>query len=118
MPSNYRELTVWQKGIELAKRIYQITQTMPDTEKYGLTSQVRRAVVSVSSNIAEGNARPSRRDYVHFLIIARGSLAEIETQLTIAEELKMIPRDDYVWNLIGEVTRMLQALINRLSRPA
>ena len=116
MASDYRELVVWQKGIELTKMIYQVTRRMPDSEKFGLISQMRRATVSVPSNIAEGNARQSRRDYTRFLIIARGSLAEIETQIIIAEQLVMITRNEQLWSALGEIKRMLQVLINRLQR--
>ena len=78
---------------------------------------MRRATVSVPSNIAEGNARQSRRDYTRFLIIARGSLAELETQIIIAEQLMMLPRNEQLGDKLGEIKRMLQALINRLQRP-
>lgn len=98
----------------MTKDIYDLTQRMPAAERFGLTAQIRRAAVSVPSNIAEGNARQSRRDYVHFLMIARGSLAELETQLIIAQQLSMIPDVPSIWDLLGEVTRMLQALINSL----
>jgi four helix bundle protein len=112
--TNFRDLIVWQKAIALAKTVYELTSQMPETERFGLTNQIRRAAVSVPSNIAEGNARQSRKDYIHFLTLVRGSLAELETQLIIAQELQMLPRADQVWEQIGEITRMLQALINKL----
>jgi four helix bundle protein len=112
--SDYRDLVVWQKGIELAKVVYSLTQKFPPAEKFGLTSQMRRAAVSIPSNIAEGNARQSRRDYVHYLIVARGSLAELDTQLVIARELKMISDTDPLRAQIQEMARMLQSLIRRL----
>ena len=116
--TTFRDLVVWRKSIDLAKRVYSVTVQMPDSERFGLTSQMRRAAVSIPSNIAEGNARQHRRDYIHFLTVARGSLAELETQMLIAHELNMIPPATEVTSLIGEVIRMLQALINSLrTRP-
>ena len=116
MTSDYRELIAWQKGVELAKGVYMHTRQMPAAEQFGLTSQMRRAAVSIPSNIAEGNARHSRRDYIRFLTMARGSLAELTTQLTIAEELGLIPRSDSVWNLASETARILQGLIGSLQQ--
>jgi len=113
--TTFRDLVVWRRTIELGKAVYKTTQTMPNDERYGLTQQMRRAAVSIPSNIAEGNARRSRQDYIRFLVIARGSLAELETQLIIAEELKMLRKEQTMWDLIGETTRMLQSLINSLS---
>ena len=113
--ASFRELKVWRQSIVLTKEIYQLTSRMPSEERFGLTSQIRRSVVSIPSNIAEGNARRTRKDYIYFLTIARGSLAELETQLLIAQELRMIPETKPVWESIGQITRMLQALINRLS---
>ncbi|MBP7747346.1 MAG: four helix bundle protein [Phycisphaerae bacterium] len=114
MTVDYRELVVWQKSIELAKVVYRLTQRMPESERFGLTNQMRRASVSIPSNIAEGNARQSRRDYLHFLTIARGSLAELETQVTIAEALELLPRDSDARNRIAEIGRILQGLIRSL----
>ena len=112
----FRELKVWQKAIGLTKQIYLLTQSMPDTERFGLTMQMRRAAVSVPSNIAEGNARQTLREYLQFLAIARGSLAELETQLIIASELSMLHKTDKTMEPILEVARMLQALIDSLRR--
>jgi four helix bundle protein len=89
---------------------------MPDSERFGLTNQMRRAVVSIPSNIAEGNARQSRKDYIHFLVMARGSLAELETQYVIARELKFIPPDSTLTEAMLEISRMLQGLIASLRR--
>jgi len=86
---NYRDLLVWKQGIELVKIIYQLTQKFPKEEIYGLTSQIRRCAVSVPSNIAEGHARDSLKEYIQFLSISAGSLAELQTQLVIAKELRM-----------------------------
>jgi len=112
----FRDLIAWQKAIELAKEIYRITQRMPDSERFGLISQTRRAAVSIASNIAEGNARRHRRDYIHFLVIARSSLAELETQLVIASELKMLERTGTTMPLLRETDRILQGLIRSLQR--
>src|SRR4051794_13139126 len=87
MGSSYRDLIAWQKAIQLVLKIYHLTQTFPPDEKYGLISQLRRAAVSVPSNIAEGQGRKSSREFRHFLHNAIGSLMEIETQLTISQML-------------------------------
>lgn len=87
---NFRELVAWQQSVELALEVYRVTKRFPREEVYGLTSQLRRAAVSISSNIAEGQSRRSTRDFLHFLGIARGSLAEVETQLHIAAKLSYI----------------------------
>ena len=84
---SYRDLRVWNTAISLALEIYRITQSFPQSERFGLTAQLRRAAVSVPSNIAEGHARSTRGEYKHFLSIARGSVAEMEVQLTLAKEL-------------------------------
>ena len=84
---NFKELVVWKKSMELVTEIYEITGTFPSEEKFGLVSQVRRAAVSIPSNIAEGNSRRSSADYIQFLKIARGSGAEVETQIIISKKL-------------------------------
>ena len=83
----YKELEVWKKSIELVKIIYEICDTFPQNEQFGLTSQIKRAVISIPSNIAEGAARYSNRDTARFIDIAIGSIAEVDTQLIIAKEL-------------------------------
>ena len=90
MGRSYRELIAWQKAMKLVTEIYAVTQRFPSEERYGLTNQLRRAAVSVPSNIAEGQARFSQKEFHHFLSQARGSLVEIETQLLIAKDLKYI----------------------------
>ena len=85
--ANYRNLRVWNTALSLALEVYQLTDSFPHAERFGLTSQVRRAAVSVASNIAEGHARSTRGEYKHFLSIARGSVVEVEVQLTLAERL-------------------------------
>ena len=83
----HKDLDVWKLSIQLVKDIYQLTSKFPSEEKFGLVAQIRRAVVSIPSNISEGAARNSDKDYIRFLYISLGSLSEIETQLIIAEEL-------------------------------
>jgi four helix bundle protein len=88
--SRFRELKVWQRGMEIAEGVYRVSLGFPKTETYGLTSQIRRAAVSVPSNIAEGHARTSTREYLRYVAIAQGSLAELETQLELAARLNYI----------------------------
>lgn len=109
---NYKNLIVWQKSILLVKQIYQLTQKFPSDEKFGLVSQMRRAVVSIPSNIAEGQARRTTGDYVRFVSISEGSLAELETQLIIAIELNFCTKEetDILFSLMLEIRKMLNAL--------
>ena len=93
MERRHKRLTLWQDAIDLVTQIYRITANYPEQEKFGLVSQMRRAAVSVASNIAEGSARNSDREFLRFLYIARGSLAELETQLEISKQLKLIEPD-------------------------
>jgi four helix bundle protein len=112
----FRDLVAWQKGKELARWIYVTTRQMPASERFGLTNQMRRAAISIPSNIAEGYARQSRADYVKFLRIARGSLAELMTQTKIAWELELIKFDGQLAGLIQEEDRILQGLIRSLEQ--
>ncbi len=109
----YRNLDVWQRAIELVEAVYVLTSKFPPAEKYGLTSQIQRAAVSVAANIAEGYGRIHRGDYVHHLSISRGSLMEIETHLTLAARLKLVSRQDAIvpWKLSQQVGQMLTKLI-------
>src|SRR5712692_6834223 len=86
-PKHYKELLVWQKGMTLAKIVYRLTSRFPQEERYGLISQMRRAAISVPSNIAEGQARRGTNEFLQFLSIAEGSLAELDTQLSLSVEL-------------------------------
>jgi four helix bundle protein len=95
MARSYRDLLVWQKAKALAVQIYRATEQFPKTETYGLTSQIRRAVVSVPSNIAEGQGRLTLGEFLHFLGQARGSLLELDTQLAIALDLTYLKPDQY-----------------------
>jgi len=106
----HRDLDVWRDGIELVKTIYFLTKRFPDDERYGLSSQMRRAAISIPSNIAEGAARGSRPDFARFVGIARGSIAELETQLAIAVELGLCSRDDVPEDAVSR-------LYARLNRP-
>jgi len=112
----FHDLIVWQKAMSLTKVVYRTTQAFPDTEKFGLVAQMRRAAVSVASNIAEGNARQSLRDYLHFLGMARGSLAELETQVIIAHDLTMVHEPKPLVELIQETRRILQGLMDSLRK--
>ncbi len=112
----HKDLIVWQKAMDLVVEVYNITKFLPKFETYGLSDQMRRAAVSIPSNIAEGQGRNSTRDYIHFLTISRGSYAELDTQLQICIRLKYINESDFknVFNLADEVGKMLSAMINKL----
>ena len=118
MLKNYRELMVWQKSYQLCLEIYRITKGFPNEEKFGLTSQIRRAAVSVPSNIAEGYGRKTTPEYVHALYVAYGSHCELETQILLSGNLGYIKVEDMkkLQEEIGEVERMLKALIKSLER--
>jgi len=109
---SYRDLKVWQLGMDLVHRVYDVTREFPKTEIFGLTSQIRRAAVSVPSNVAEGHARGGTREFLHFLTISLGSLAELETQLVIAHRLEYVDNEaaDHVLHMCDQVGRMLRAL--------
>ena len=113
---HYKDLTVWQKSMDLTVAVYQLTRKLPKEELYALTNQIRRAVVSIPSNIAEGNARFSTKEYLHFLSIARGSKAEVETQLLLCVRLNYLTQDDIenVLSLLNEIERMLNTMITKL----
>ena len=112
----YQELIVWQKAMELSKAIYRLTKSFPDDERFGLTSQLRRASVSVPSNIAEGQGRLTAGEFKQFLGTARGSVFEIETQVQLASELDYIPANDaaQIIEMTSEVSRLLNGLIRSL----
>ncbi|WP_339698584.1 four helix bundle protein [Algoriphagus aquimarinus] len=110
---NYKELFVWKRAIKLCALIYKLTADFPNEERFGLISQMRRASVSVPSNIAEGGGRRTDKEFVHFLGIAHGSICELETQLYVSVELEFTDFDkiDFVTNEITEIQKMLYALI-------
>ncbi|MFH1921143.1 MAG: four helix bundle protein [Planctomycetota bacterium] len=115
---DYRELIVWQKAVDLVEAVYRASASFPKEEVYGLTSQIRRAAVSVPSNIAEGQARNTTADFLHFLSIARGSLKEVETQVIIARRLGYIDaqKESELTNLTEEVSRLISGLTNSLKK--
>ena len=120
MIKNFKELIVWQKAMDLASGVYMLIKYLPKEETYGLSDQMRRAAVSIPSNIAEGQARQSSKELLQFLCIARGSRAELETQLLLAKRLGYFegaPQHqlDMVFQLSDEVSRMLFALTTKLS---
>jgi len=117
MGRHYKDLTAWQKAMDLVELVYVATSGFPKHEIYGLANQMRRAAVSVPSNIAEGQARFSTRDFRHFLRLSRGSLAELETQVTIAQRLNYIDQTsaDAMLSSIDEVSRILSGLISSIA---
>ena len=112
----FRDLIAWQRAMELAQMVYRVTGRMPKDERFGLTDQMRRAAVSVPSNIAEGYARQSTTDYIRYLRVARGSLAELMTQHELATNLNMLCVNQNVLDLLNETDRVLQGLIKSLQR--
>lgn len=116
MGEGFRNLKVWQKAYNLALEIYKMTKTLPKTELYGLVNQMQRAAISVSANIAEGYERQYRKEYIQFLMIAKGSLGELETYLMFSKDLSYIGEEKYN-ELDGqrqEIGRLLRGLINSL----
>jgi len=113
---SYENLIVWQKSMDLIILVYKLTHNFPKEETYGLVSQMRRASISIPSNIAEGSRRSSRKDFRNFLLNAYGSGAELETQIKIAEQLKFGRNEDYpkIENLLSEIIRMLNKLTSKL----
>ena len=113
---HYKDLVVWQKAMDLVVEVYRLTKNLPKDELYSLTNQLRRAAVSIPSNIAEGNGRASTGDYVRFLIIARGSVAEVETQLLICARLDYLTPEEInsALELCDETGRVLTTIIKKL----
>jgi four helix bundle protein len=113
----YRDLIAWQKAMGLVRSVYELTKHWPQHEQFGLTSQVRRAAISVPSNIAEGKGRSGIREYSHHLSVAHGSLCELETQLLIAQDLGYVANHDVdpVMRQAAEVGRLLRGLLKSLS---
>jgi len=114
--NSYKDLIVWKKSIELVIEIYKITDKLPKSEIYGLTSQMRRSAVSIPSNIAEGYARKNRKEYAQFIRISFGSGAELETQIIISKNLKLIDMKNFekADKLLDEIMRMLNKFITSL----
>jgi four helix bundle protein len=123
MARSYRELFVWQKAKALAVQVYQATEGFPKVETYGLTSQIRRAAVSVASNIAEGQGRLTSGEFLHFLGQARGSLLELDTQLAIALDLGYLKADRHealdheIYQVLGLLNRLIESLRKGRSQP-
>lgn len=111
---NYKELIVWQKSIKLVKEIYEICKQLPKSEEYGLCSQIKRASISIPSNIAEGYRRQGTKEYIHFLGIAAGSAAEVETQLIIVNELYQNIDTKTAEGIVVEIQKMLYVMIKKL----
>ncbi|NMC51255.1 four helix bundle protein [Candidatus Kuenenbacteria bacterium] len=111
---DYRDLIVWQKAMELVIAVYELTREYPPSELYGLTTHTKKTVVSIPSNIAEGRRRGSVTDFRHFLIIALGSGAELETQIEIAKRLKLAKESSFIKadNILNEVMKILNKMIN------
>jgi len=111
---DYKELRVWQGSIKLAKILYFYADNLPTSEKFGLQSQMKRAAVSIASNIAEGATRNSTKEYIHFLFIALGSASELETQLILCNELNFNDVDPNLFSEITIIRKQLNALISSL----
>ena len=117
MIRDFKDLLIWQKGILIAEQCYLLTQSFPKEEIYGITSQIRRASVSIPANIAEGYGRNSKGDYIRFLNIAKGSVNELETHLILSTKLKFCDRKNVepIINLLHEEVKMIISLIKKLS---
>ena len=116
--SDYKNLNVWKLSIQLSKDIYLLVKKFPLEERFGLTDQIKRSAVSVPSNIAEGQARNSNKDFIRFLLISKGSLAELETQLIISKELGFIDSNELLCftTTITSIGKMISSLIKSLEK--
>lgn len=114
---SFKDLRIWQKGIEIVEDVYLLTEKFPKAELYGLTSQMRRAAISIPSNIAEGFKRYHNKEYKQFLYITLGSAAELETQLIIAKELKYISQEEMekICEKIDHLSKMITVLLRKLN---
>ena len=113
----YKDLLVWQKAIHFVTQVYKVVKGFPQEELYGLTSQIKRAAVSIPSNIAEGYGRKSTKDYIRFLQIAMGSIFEIQTQLEISKNLEFVSESSFgeLYEYSREIERMLSSMINKVT---
>jgi len=113
---SYEELDVWQKGVSLAIEVYKVTELFPRSERFGLTGQIRRAATSIPANIAEGWGRGSTKEYIQFLLVARGSLLELETHLVISQKLNYVKEEQFedLKMQTRRIGRMLNGLIQAL----
>ena len=116
--TTYKDLILWQKAMKLVKLTYLLIRKLPKEETYALSDQMRRAAISIPSNIAEGNGRKSQTEYIRFLDISRGSLFELETQLNIGVMLEFFNDNDVkeIFGLITEVNKMINSLITKLGK--
>ena len=116
MFNNFKDLKIWSKGIDLVIDIYKLTSKFPLEEKFGLISQIRRAAVSIPSNIAEGHSRKTSKDFKQFIAIAKGSLSELETQLIISFKLNFISKEEFeiINNRIKELEKMTASFYGKL----
>ena len=113
---NHKDLEVWKKAMDVVEQIYLLTSTFPSSELYGLTNQLRRAAVSIPSNIAEGSARKGDKELLYFINIATGSLAEIETQLLIGARLKYVDEHNEIFDKIIELRKLLLGFRNYINK--
>lgn len=113
---NHKDLDVWKQSMMLAEQIYSLTKDFPTDEKYGLISQMKRAVISIPSNIAEGAARKGNKEFVQFMYIAMGSLSELETQILLSQRLQFVNSVDNYLDQIEKIKQMLFGLIRYISK--
>ncbi len=111
---NHKDLEVWKKSLSLVKAVYKLAENMPDSEKYGLISQMKRAAISIFSNIAEGAGRESDKEFIQFLYYSVGSIAELETQLLISQELGFLTIPDEVEDCLQMIRKLIIGLIRYL----
>jgi four helix bundle protein len=113
---DYKNLDIWKKSHELVVRLYKLTESFPNTERYRIIDQLLRAAVSIPTNIAEGSGRSTNKDKIHFLIISRGSVSEVEYLLFLSRDLKYINEEEYkiLYSEITEIGKMLNGFINYL----
>jgi four helix bundle protein len=118
MNKPHKKLNLWSDAVDLAQQIYKVTERFPSNEQFGLTSQVRRAAVSIPSNLAEGAARQTKKEFLNFLHIAKGSLSELDTQLEIARRLEYLDqaRREALDERLEQIDRMLSDLVRSLRR--
>jgi len=113
----HKKLNVWKKSIEFVTKIYKVTESFPDSEKFGLISQIRRSAVSIPSNTSAGPARSSKKEFIQFLSIAQGSTSELETQLIISNNLGFLKTENmHLLNELDEISRMIIGLIRTLKK--
>ena len=113
--NDYRDLIVWQKSMNLVKATYEIISNLPSEEKFALADQMRRSAISIPSNIAEGYERKSTKEYIHFLLIANASRAELATQLEVCKMLNYVENIDSILSQCNELAKMINSIIRKLS---